>query len=106
MKILHETDYRIQSVNRHLKNILEENYYIELGCINYKILTRLLEGEEIDIQDCIYDELAEEGIGQITNDENSLSYQISYLLHLRQKSSSCKIFLTCNILKYTDKNNK
>ena len=48
MKILHETDYRIQSVNRHLKNILEENYYIELGCINYKILTRLLEGEEIE----------------------------------------------------------
>lgn len=106
MKFLRETDYRIQSVNRHLKNILEENYYIELGCINYKILTRLLEGEEIDILDCIFSDLAEEGIGQITNDENSLSYQMSYLLHLRQKSSSCKIFLTCNILKYTEKNNK
>lgn len=107
MKVLHETDYRIQSNNKHLKNILEENYYIELGCINYKVLSRLLAGEEIDIHECVYNELASEGIGKISSEvENSLVYQLSYLMHLRQKSSSCKIFLTCNILKYFNKQNQ
>lgn len=107
MKMLREIDYRVQSSNKHLKNILEEDYYIELGCINYKVLSRLLAGEEIDIQECIYNELASEGIGQISVEEkHSLIYQLSYLMHLRQKSSSCKIFLTCNILKYFDKQNR
>ena len=32
-------------------------------------------------------------------------YQLAYLMNLRQKSSSCKIFLTCNIIKYFDKKN-
>ncbi len=106
MKMLREADYRIQSTNKHLKNILEEDYYIELGCVDYKVLARLLAGEEIDISECIYNELASQGIGQISSiTEHSLTYQLSYLIHLRQKSSSCKIFLTCNILRYYDKEN-
>ncbi|MBQ8292559.1 MAG: DUF4011 domain-containing protein [Bacilli bacterium] len=104
MKMLKEADYRIQSNNGHLKNILEENYYIELGCINYKVLSRLLAGEETLISDCIYSELTSVGIGQISEEaENSLTYQLAYLMHLRKKSSSCKIFLTCNFIKYYDK---
>ncbi len=104
MKILREANYRIQSINKHLKNILEEDYYIELGSVDYHVLTRLLNGEEVDINECIYDDLAAKGIGEIlSNNDNSLAYQLSYLIHLRQKSSSCKIFLTCNILKYKNR---
>ena len=103
MKVMRVADFRIQSSNKHLKNILEEGYYIELGCINYKVVSRLLEGEEINIDECIYNDLAVEGIGQISNSKDGLMYQLSYLMNVRQKSSSCKIFLTCNIIKYFDK---
>lgn len=106
MKVMNVSEFRVQSSNKHLKNILEEGYYIELGCINYKTLSRLLSGEEITIEDCIYNELATEGIGQISSSKDELMYQLSYLMHLRQKSSSCKIFLTCNIIKYLDKQNR
>lgn len=106
MKVMRVADFRIQSSNKHLKNILEEGYYIELGCINYKVLSRLLEGEEINIDECIYNDLAMEGIGQISNSKDGLMYQLSYLMNVRQKSSSCKIFLTCNIIKYFDKQNR
>ena len=93
MKVMNVSEFRVQSSNKHLKNILEEGYYIELGCINYKTLSRLLSGEEITIEECIYNELATEGIGQISSSKDELMYQLSYLMHLRQKSSSCKIFL-------------
>lgn len=107
MKMLRDSEFRVQSSNKHLKNILEEGYYIELGCVNYKVLSRLLSGEEILIQECVYNDLAQEGIGQISKTlEDGLMYQLSYLMHLRQKSSSCKIFLTCNIIKYFDKQNR
>lgn len=106
MKMMRVADFRIQSSNKHLKNILEEGYYIELGCINYKILSKLLASEEITIEECICNELAMDGIGQIATTEDGLMYQLAYLMHLRQKSSSCKIFLTCNIIKYFDKQNR
>ena len=50
MKVMNVSEFRVQSSNKHLKNILEEGYYIELGCINYKTLSRLLSGEEITIE--------------------------------------------------------
>ncbi len=106
MKMLREADFRVQSSNKHLKNILEEGYYIELGCINYKTISRLLTGEEITIEECIYNDITMDGIGQIASNEDGLMYQLSYLMHIRQKNSSCKIFLTCNIIKYFDRDNR
>lgn len=107
MKFFREADFRIQSSNKHLKNILELGYYIELGCINYKVLARLLNDEMIEINECIYNDLVKEGIGQISSTmEDELMYQLSYLMNLRQKSSSCKLFLTCNIIKYFDRQNR
>ena len=35
-----KNEYNIQSINKHLVNILEENYYIELGNVGIKVLFR------------------------------------------------------------------
>lgn len=104
MKIFRETNYRVQSTNQHLKNILEENYYIELGYISLKTLSKLFTGAVLDMEEFIYNDIATEGIGQILESkESSLDYQFAYLFHLRQKISTHKIFLTYNAIRYENR---
>lgn len=96
-----ENPYRIKTENRHLKNIIESNYFIELGSIGVNKMTKILNGQVFDIKDiCDYD-LAVEGVGQISSDrKHDLDYQLLYLLQLRQKASTHKFFLTYQILRY------
>lgn len=42
MKNKNERKYYIQSRNLHLMNILEEDYYVEIGVIDMKIFNRIL----------------------------------------------------------------
>ncbi|MBO4667010.1 MAG: hypothetical protein J5666_02620 [Bacilli bacterium] len=101
MKTLKRKTFRIQQRNQHLKNILDENYYIELGAIDIKTLDRLTSGALLSLKDIIYEPLASEGLGQITTDASSdLLYQFNFLNSLRKNSSSDKIFLTCGVLHY------
>ena len=101
MKTLKRKAFRIQQRNQHLKNILDENYYIELGAIDLKVLDRLTAGAIVSFKDILFEPIASEGIGQITNEvQNDLMYQFDFLNSLRKNSSSDKIFLTCGILHY------
>ena len=59
-----EKKYYIQSKNNHLMNLLEKDYYIELGVIDIDIFEKLLNGEKIEfsklinidlLSDIIYD---------------------------------------------------
>lgn len=98
-----EKKYYIQSKNTHLMNILEKDYYIELGVIDIEILDKLLNGEKIEFSKLINIDLLSEGIGKITGDsENDLYYQLNYLINLRLKNSTCKFILTCGTVKYFD----
>ena len=101
MKSYRKTNFRIQQRNQHLKNILEEKYYIELGTIDIHILEELLLGHVVMLDDIIYDEIATEGTGQILEDSvNEMKYQLTFLESLRYKSNSDKIFLTYGVLHY------
>lgn len=108
MKIINknEKNYYIQSRNYHLMNVLEKDYYIELGVIDIEILERILNKETVNF-DKIYDiKLLSEGIGKITGDiQNDLYYQLNYLINLRLKNSTCKFCLTAGIVKYLDEEN-
>ena len=100
-----KNEYNIQSINKHLANILEENYYIELGDVDIKVLDELFRGNPVALKDIYYLDITAHGIGNITNDfENDINYQLNYLYSLHQKSSSSKFILTCGVVKYIDKN--
>ena len=100
-----KNEYNIQSVNKHLINILEENYYIELGNVDIKVLEKLFSGHPVSLSEIYYFPITVNGIGQISNDqENDINYQINYLYSLHQKSSSSKFIITCGTVKYTSKN--
>lgn len=103
MKRIGEQKFYIQSSNSHLLNILDDNYYMELGVVNLSTLNKLINHQSLDISQLIYYELLNTGIGQITNNQSSdIYYQLNYLLSLRQKSSSNKFFLTCGTIAYYD----
>lgn len=98
-----EIKYYIQSKNTHLMNILEKDYYIELGTIDMEVLDKLLDGEKIDFSSLVNISLLSEGTGKITGDlENDVYYQLNYLINLRLKNSTCKFVLTCGTVKYFD----
>ena len=105
MKRFTEQNYYIRTINTHLVNLLEENYYIELGVVDMDILTKIIDGENLDISEILNYDLLNTGIGQISKDlDSEVNYQLNYLLSLRQKSSTNKFFLTSGTLTYLDDN--
>ena len=99
-----KNEYNIQSINTHLVNILEENYYIELGNVDIKVLDKLFSGHPVALSEIYYSDITANGIGRISDDvEADINYQINYLYSLHQKSSSSKFILTCGTVKYFDK---
>ena len=96
-------NYNIQSINQHLVNILEDNYYIELGNVDIKTLDKLFAGQPVALSDIYYLDIAARGIGRISDDvNNEINYQLNYLYSLHQKSSSSKFILTCGTARYID----
>ena len=93
--------FHIRSTNLHLLDILEDNYYMELGAVNLNLMTQLLEKKPIKLADFIYYDILNSGVGKITDDEISdIHYQINYLQNMRQRSSTSYFFLTCGVIKY------
>lgn len=103
MKIKNEQKYYIQSRNLHLMNVLERDYYIELGSIYMNKLQRILKGDKTNLIDIVDLELLSEGVGKITADPIAdVYYQLNYLINLRLKNSTCKFMLTAGTVKYLD----
>lgn len=102
MKKSENKTYHIQSINKHLINILEENYYLELGNVDLNVLHQLLNGEEVSFNQMYDYHILTNGIGQITKEEDDARFQFNYLYELHQKSSSSKFVLTCGVAKHLD----
>lgn len=101
MKTIKSKNFRIQQRNQHLRNILDESYYIELGTVSPMIMERICKGETVQLIELVHNEIAKEGTGQITfQNENELDYQFAFLNSLRNKTSTNKICLTCGVLHY------
>ncbi len=103
MKKSENKTYNIQSINKHLVNILEENYYIELGNVDLKVLHEILSGQTVSFNKMFDYNILTKGIGKITDKEEDARFQFNYLYELHQKSSSSKFVLTCGTVKYLDK---
>ena len=49
MKSTKNKTFRIQQRNQHLKNILEESYYIELGTVTTPVMEKIMQGEVVKL---------------------------------------------------------
>lgn len=96
-----EQKFLLKYTNRHLLNIFDQNYYIELGSIDLEVLNEILDGAIIDFKKIAVERLLVEGTGKITGDaRHELEYQLNYLKSFCERDSSTKLFLTCGIIKY------
>ncbi len=131
MKAKNERKYYIQGRNQHLMNVLEKDYYIEIGTIDMAVLNKIIKKEKVKLGELIiphnldndvkgHEKTSEEqakdieianenlgrlceGIGQITsNYETDLYYQLNYLINLRLKNATSKFFITAGIVKIFD----
>lgn len=103
MKRSENKTYHIQSINKHLVNILEENYYIELGNVDLHIIEAILIGQTVNFNQMFDYNILTKGIGKIIDETDDAHFQFNYLYELHQKSSSSKFVLTCGTIRYLDK---
>ena len=94
--------YNIRSINSHLNNILDSEYYTEIGTVHINVIDELLAGKEKKITDIIDEDIMNNGIGKIIGDKDELEYQLNYLYLTHARISSNKIVLTCGTIKYYD----
>lgn len=96
-----ERKYLLKSTNKHLLDIFEQNYYVELGSIDLEVMNEFLSGTSIPFNEIADKMILVEGTGRITSDFNyEQEYQLNYLLDFVRWNSSTKLFLTCGIIKY------
>ena len=101
--VSNQSNFTLSSTNEHLLDIYNLDYYLELGVIDIQKLGRLLNGKELNLTDLIYNDLAVDGTGKITDDASKdIFFQVNYLTSLRQKSSSDHFFITCSVICYED----
>ena len=97
------TAYNISNMNTHLLNILDSEYYIELGTISLQCIDDLLQGKVKNIRDCIDNDIVADGTGKISDEkENEFNYQLNHLLSYHNKSSANKLIITCGTVRYND----
>lgn len=96
-----KNEYNIQSINNHLTNILEEDYYIELGNVDLVVLDKLFNGHPIALNEIFYLDITASGIGKITEEgHEDINFQMGYLYSLHQKHSTSKFILTCGTVRF------
>ncbi len=97
------TTYNIRSKNTHLLNILDSEYYIEVGTIPFQVIDDLLQGGVKKLTDLFDEKILIDGVGQLYNQDNKeVNYQINYLYEFFAHNSSIKIVITCGTIRYLD----
>lgn len=98
-----QANFILSNTNDHLLDIYNSDYYLELGVIDIQKIQKLLNGKLINLNELIYQDLAVNGTGKITDDyTKDIFFQINYLTSLRQKCSSDHFFITCSVICYQD----
>ncbi|NLD26994.1 MAG: hypothetical protein GX661_06505 [Acholeplasmataceae bacterium] len=100
----------IDSNNQHLIDIYYPDApYLELGCIDYHVLVRLLNYELIDFEDIAYFPIQNAGIGRGGVADEQLQKKLPFLFfeRLNQKNKTAQLFITYGLLRHkNEKNNE
>lgn len=105
---MYKDKIRISDNNTHLLNIFTDNCYLELGSIDYVVLSKLLDGRTLRIEDLIDFNIQRIGIGNISLNNQNLQRMIPILnfFSLSQKNQTIQLFITHGIFISKDQHNK
>ena len=94
-----------RTTNKHLLNIYDSDYYVELGTISIRLMDEILSGQNCNfLNNFINDDILINGVGKISNvaDSDDKVYQLTYLTHEHYVCSSTKYVVACSTVKYYD----
>ena len=93
---------KLTGTNEHLLDIFSENCYLELGNIDYHVLSRLLKYEEVSYKSISSFDIENIGIGHSKINNKTLKPLIPFLYfeNINHKNNSFQLFITYGLLSY------
>lgn len=94
--------FKISMRNTHLNNIFQSDSYLELGNIDYQVLSRLLSYEIVNLEDIAYNDIQSIGLGKSSIESKKLKNKIPYLFfeNINHKNKGMKLMITCGLVSY------
>ena len=92
--------FQLGKNNKHLQDIFNEDYYLELGNLNINTLSKLMKYKLVRYSDLTYFDIQNKGIGtsDITNKKLKEKIPYFYFENFSHKDVSKKLFITYGII--------
>jgi len=92
--------FKLSNNNEHLLDVFSDNYYLELGTIEYNPLDDLLSGKLVDYKDLTYFDILKKGIGSMQSSSEELLKKLPfvYFNNLAAKNKSYRLAITYGML--------
>ncbi len=92
--------HRLALNNPHLIDLLNKDYYIELGNIKIDIFDELLSGVDISINNILDINQVNNGLGKLTDNRNDYLNQLEFLKSIKNNNLICSYILTAGVVRY------
>ena len=90
--------------NNHLKNILDNNFYLELGVVDTNVIRRLLNNEVINIDEVTYYPIQNKGLGNSSSVNETIKNNLPFYFYrkLMENNPLISLVLTYGLYFYRD----
>lgn len=91
---------RLSKDNDHLLDIFTDDYYLELGTIEYDVISNLLKGKLVEYIDIAYYDITKHGIGSMESNSKEMQYKLPFMhfYNLATKNKSNMLVITYGLL--------
>lgn len=91
---------RLAKDNDHLLDIFTDDYYLELGTIEYDVISNLLKGKLVEYTDIAYYDITKHGIGSMESNSKEMQYKLPFMhfYNIVSKNKSCILVITYGLL--------
>ena len=90
----------ISPISNSLLNIFTDNYYLELGNVDYTVIERILNRELVCVDEVADYNIQNVGIGRASRSTKDLRNILPYIYfeNIQNKERSIQLFITCGVL--------
>ena len=90
----------ISPISNSLLNVFTDNYYLELGNIDYHVIERILNRELVSVDEVACFDIQNIGVGHASKTTKDLREIIPYIYfeNIQNKERSIQLFITCGLL--------
>ena len=90
----------ISPISNSLLNVFTDNYYLELGNIDYQVIERILKRELVSVDEVACYDIQNIGVGHASKTTKDLRDIVPYIYfeNIQNKERSIQLFITCGLL--------